>query len=146
MNFDVIVVFPFGINDELLADETSKYSKPKAIFTTGDLSNFFFCYSGVLIAEEKENERLSTLGFVRQFAELAKEKKWNRILIVAAPPHLYRATRDMRKVLGKEIQIEGVKPSLKCRWFKNRRKAIRWWCREMILRLMPFKLYQKVVS
>lgn len=144
---DVVVLFPFGIHDGLLVEEIFKHPKPRVIFATSNFEHLLRCLDGpleIFIAEEKESK--STLGFIRKLAELTKERKWENVLIIAAPPHLYRAVRDARKVLGKKVLVKGVKPSFKCRWFENRKKAIIWWIREIILRAVPFGFYQKVAA
>lgn len=153
VNPDVVVLFPFGENDDLLEYAAVKFSDPHitSIFTTSNFATFFrpiTAPSSLFIAEEKEGKYLSTLGFAFQFAELREKKGWKNIVVVAAPPHLKRALRDIRKAVGKNqsLSIIGVKPAVKCSWFKSRSKALKWWLREIILRIMPFRLYQKVAA
>lgn len=60
---------------------------PREIFDFGDYPKGF-CkdFSGYI----------STVKQVRALAEAAREKSWQRVLVVAAPPHRWRALRDLR--------------------------------------------------
>jgi hypothetical protein len=108
----------------------------------------------VFVADQ-ENEHISTLALVKIFEREAKFYKWKNILLVAAPPHIWRCRRDLEK-FGFEVGtflkdiLEGF--SRKPKWYNKSdpqfwvRNPIIWWSREIILRLMPFWLYRKLAA
>lgn len=60
---------------------------PRDIFDFADHPDSFFKdFSGYI----------STVKQVRALAEVAREKSWRRVLVIAAPPHRWRALRDLR--------------------------------------------------
>ena len=69
---------------------------PRDIFDFGDYPDSF-CqdFSGYI----------STVKQVRALAEAAREQAWRRVLVIAAPPHRWRALRDLRAA-GFEAEVD----------------------------------------
>ena len=69
-------------------------------------------------------------------------------VVIAAPMHLWRATRDMKR-LGFKI-FDSLSPWAAVSWYEKEsslpwtRSWWRWWAREIPLRLLPWWLYKKL--
>ena len=136
--YDVVFPLNFGAPAELPANraiaeaaltESRKrnlpiFFAPKDIFDfAGDANGFSRDFPGYV----------STVKQVRALADAAREKSWQRVLVVAAPPHYWRALRDVRAA-GFSA---GLEPSLLSypRWFwystqsthRHTTSWFRWW-------------------
>lgn len=97
----------------------------------------------IFIAEEQEDSYLSTLKIVKQFKNEAIKQNWKNVLVVAHSNHVCRCVRDLKKH-GFVITAKKC-PSIY--WNKNDsqvwvRNPLFWWTREIILRILPFHLYE----
>ena len=103
---------------------------------------------------------LSTLDLSRWMAKRAKEERLTEIRIVAAQPHVWRCLRDVRAALRAErlnilvsvYEFSDDSYQHSDIWFCPEseqwytRTPLAWWCREIILRCLPFGLYSWVTS
>lgn len=156
---DVIVAFGFskkGMSNFRIAhhaqDLSDKYNVP--IFTQSDVSDELYIDSSKPLAYDAEETDgyLSTLGIVRSLKRKASDKKWKRVMVVAAPCHEWRCVRDLRKT-GFEILEDESDYKRKYRrfhWFHEKdpqvwvRNPVIWWLREIPLRVLPWSLYSRL--
>lgn len=158
---DVIVAFGFtkeGEANQHIAIEAKGYSNRYKIpiFTQKDVAQYLSLSDvkqPVLVAEESE-KYLSTLGIVLAFGALAQWYKWRRVFVIAVPSHQWRCSRDLRK-MGFEVMDDRryFKDSYQSSFWYNPndpqlwvRSSLRWWLREIPLRLMPWKIYSKLTA
>ena len=97
---------------------------PRDIFDFGDYPDGF-CrdFSGYI----------STVKQVRALAVIAREKAWRRVLVIAAPPHHWRALRDLRAA-GFEAEVdESLRALPRGFWYAKESEHrqttswFRWW-------------------
>lgn len=172
MSHTAIVVFAFGQpsttapNTYLanLARDASLQEDNAPIYTQRDIvipERGSICVH-YFPGEELENPP-PTLRIARWFVKHHLEDT-QRVIIVAAEPHLGRVCRDMRYVikeeagmqvgmLGVKLEFPGVLLEQRGRvWFcpesvqKRTTSWWRWWLRELPLRLLPLRLYVRVAS
>ena len=108
--YDVVFPLNFGVPAALranraIAEAALRESRarniplfyaPRDIFDFGDYPESFCTdFSGYV----------STVKQVRALTEAAREKSWRRVLVIAAPPHWWRALRDLRAA-GFEARID----------------------------------------
>lgn len=93
LNFGVPAALPSNraIAEAALIESRARnipiFSAPKDIFDFSDYENCSFSdFPGYV----------STVKQVRALAQAAEEMAWKRVLVVAAPPHRWRALRDVR--------------------------------------------------
>jgi hypothetical protein len=134
-DFDVIFPLNFGAPANLPANlaiaatalrESRRlklpiFFAPAEIFDFGDYSHQFSTdFTGYI----------STVKQVRALAEAAAVRGWRRVLIVAAPPHLWRALRDVRAQglsAGADNSIRAYPKNL---WYSKNsthRQTTAWW-------------------
>ena len=91
-------------------------------------------------------------------SNLAEMHVVNTIYVVCAPPHAARCIRDVERA----VKDAGLTVEVKMAFYEGTftygdwfdpgstqphvRSAFRWWQREMILRLLPWKVYLRVAS
>ncbi len=160
MKPDVIVAFAFGVFKEQDQHEfpnwhiarqaeyfAKKFSIP--IVTQKDVPVNTTRIEVLFVEKEK---CLSTLDVAKKVAELAEKRDWHRARVIAAPPHEWRCRRDLRRLGFKEVEGDDYFRffySSKV-WFSKKsiqpwtRSLIRWWLREIPLRLIPWWLYKKI--
>jgi len=106
-----------------------------------------FCYCDL----ELERDWHSTLWVAtsaREICECCKFSKKVKVIVVAAPMHLKRCVRDLKKS-GFEV-MKMVSPKLESSWYEKSsllpwtRSWWRWWSREIILRLLPWGVYKRL--
>ena len=156
---DAIVAFGFtkeGEANEHIAIEAKGYSHRWGvpIFTQNDVARYLSdVKQPVLIAEENERY-LSTLGIVLAFKKVAQQHRWKRVFVIAVPPHVWRCSRDLRK-MGFDVLDDRsyFKDAYRSSFWYNRkdpqlwvRGRIRWWSREIVLRLLPWNIYSKLTA
>lgn len=101
---------------------------PRDIFDFGDYPDSFSKDFGGYI---------STVKQVRALTETAREHAWRRVLVIAAPPHRWRALRDLRAA-GFEARVdEAIDDSLRALprsfWYapesehRQTTSWFRWW-------------------
>ncbi len=162
---DVIVAFAFGKFDDndkptcpnrIIAD-FAEYLAAKnmvPIVTQTDVPiihsvmGIYFVDLGRLLTIGAKEIYLSTLSIAEKTKELAKEKGWKTVSVVAAAPHKWRCERDLRKmgfVILEEMYFNRYRF-----WFSRKSKQwwtrgpIRWWFYEILVRLLPWWLYKKI--
>jgi len=98
----------------------------------------------------------STLRMAREIAKWAKDRRVAVIWLVAAKPHLWRARRDLEEALAEvkwEIGVQICQEIFEYpddSWFSPESAQARtrlektWKWRELILRAMPFSVYEIV--
>ncbi len=165
-NPDVVVAFAFGKFEKLsnspnffLAERAVNLAKKwnVPIFTQIDVSVLMSDTKKVEIRFAEERKRkghLSSLGIALQLTEtsLIQNGRLN-VLVVAAPPHIGRCVRDIRK-LGFKVEEDLCLKSLPFHfWFRN--DSLQWWTRswwqwwllyEIPLRLMPWWFYKRIAG
>ncbi|MGH7839827.1 MAG: hypothetical protein ACREQC_18720 [Candidatus Binataceae bacterium] len=133
--FDVVFPLNFGAPAELpanlaIADAALRESRrrrlpiffaPKAIFDFGNyphqLSSDFTGY-------------ISTVKQVLALAEAAREREWMRVLIIAAPPHIWRALRDVRAHGFSAGNDDSIRAYPRDFWYakeSTHRQTTSWW-------------------
>ena len=157
---DVIVAFGFskkGAANRAIARaaiaSVAFYGVP--VFTQDDVLHEMELRVVRVQSANEERGYLSTLGICKQFKYFA-DRNWNhaKIRVIAAPMHQWWCERDLKR-LGFEIfepptktrvtepQIGGwYNPSDPQIWVRNRWI---WWSRELILRALPWFIYQRIV-
>jgi hypothetical protein len=108
-------------------------------------------------------DHVSTLALMREFSRLCMAESWNLVIVVCAPDYANRVVRDLKKAFEafKETMFYPVvlkaelsgkeKPKAwyaKCANSWHWRTESRFFFRiyDLILRLMPFWLYEKVTT
>ncbi|MBI5401494.1 hypothetical protein HZB05_01550 [Candidatus Wolfebacteria bacterium] len=153
---DVVVAFAFSKEGNANKDLAiyaryiaTEYGVP--IFTQTDISKHLPPTVTVFTAEEGE-KYLSTLGVSISFAEVAKKKNWRKPFIIAAPCHSWRCQRDLKKIGFQVVSDDYLRAYYFKFWYAPKDRQIWvhnpciWWFREIILRLMPWKLYSKIAT
>lgn len=155
---DVVVAFAFskegkanwdiGCHAEYVA---KKHEIP--LFTQKDVSKHLKPSSVVIFNAEEKEKYLSTLGIVNAFKKMAETKNWRTVFVVAAPCHIERCCRDLKRVGFHIVTSDYFKVAyIFSFWYNSKdsqiwvRNPIIWWFREIILRLMPWKLYSKIAA
>lgn len=111
----------------------------------------------VVYTKEQPGNPPPTLEIARGAVEWAIQNKVEILWIAAAKPHLWRCTRDLKRAVkeaGARIKTR-VCPEINehstdnwyCKNSAQRRTCSRlnWWSRELVLMLMPFFVYKRVV-
>ncbi len=102
-----------------------------------------------------------TLRIARGAVQWALQRNLEKLVVVAAPPHMWRAVRDLRRAAdeaGADIYVV-ASPLLRQQpyaeeymWYcasslqKRTRTKREWQKRDIILKLMPFLFYKRVAS
>jgi hypothetical protein len=155
-----IVVFLFGAPGEIrsnailkkIAEETSR-AKGFIIFSQRGISFNFDI--GVEYADG--NDETPTLKIADQAAEWAWRKGLDKIIIVAASPHVDRCARDIKLSLGEKRLWADVSICPETRlydglWFCKASKQLRtrsrlfWRAREWMAMALPFQIYKRVAG
>ncbi len=165
MKPDVVLVFAFGSQGTApnagLSHKAEVFGKMGIpVFSQWDVpvdnGTVFFAEDILRMKGEwQKGRRIATLDVVRAFEYIAWDKGWRRVLILAAPQHLKRCLRDARKrLLHPQItRVEGYHwrtlerfwyDPLSAQWYT--RGPLRWWLREMFLRLLPWGLYVRLAK
>lgn len=164
MKPDVVVVFAFG-SQETAANE--RLCRKAEVFGKMGVPIFTQCdipieWGTVFFAEEILKRRrgwlkeghMSTLLVVCALDDVIWGRGWRKILVLAAPQHMGRCVRDLRRGLA-HPEVAIIVPyrwKLPWRWYDqcsrewHVRGPIRWWFREMILRLSPWVLYRQIAE
>ncbi len=166
MKKELIVAFAFGEGRTIISNLTiglicekkaeelvNKKIEP-IIFTQYDVP-IFNENREIVRPNEIMNQPPSTYALAEKAVEWAKKNEITKIWIVAAGPHLLRATRDITYIAEqKEIkisfrlcnkEIESYK-----KWFSKKSKqwwvqnSYKRWIRELALLLIPIFLYKKI--
>ena len=99
--YDVVFPLNFGAPAALPANRAiaeaalreSRQRKIPIFFAPRDIFDFAGYTNGL---SRDFSGYISTVKQVRALIEAAKDQAWQRVLIVAAPPHIWRALRDVR--------------------------------------------------
>lgn len=159
-----IIAFAFGVPNTISSNQRiSQIASRKA----REMNALVYTQLDVLIEHGIEVEYIneqpgnppSTLQIARAAIQWAQQRKLNKLWIVAAKPHLWRALRDVKKAVREakgtiEVYVcsEDIEQYSEDSWFcpdsTQRRVQSKkaWRKREMILRLLPFFLYYRIFS
>lgn len=109
--------------------------------------------------EEDPKNPPTTLGMARAAARWAAERNMRELWIVAAKPHLWRCVRDLRAAITEIDEDIGVRVCKEIEqfpedhsWFcpdstqVRTQNRLRWYRREVILKVMPFFIYKRVAG
>jgi hypothetical protein len=160
MKPDVVVVFSFGSegvapNYRLIrkAEVFGRMGIP--IFTQRDLPIGEGIFAeDVLKAQDGFDGDPTTIDIVRAFEHIAWKARWRKVLVLAAPQHMQRCLRDMRRALM-HPDVGIVMPyrwKLHWKWYDQysaqwyTRGPLRWWVREAMLRALPWAVYYNVTA
>lgn len=112
------------------------------------------CY---FVGSKNPADHISTPVLVKEFYDLAKEKKWNSVLVVCAPDYSNRVARDVRIIFKKhkqgiKINTWSFRRESNALWYDK--KSTQFWTRyrflfkiyEQILMSMPFIVYKKLTK
>jgi hypothetical protein len=100
------------------------FCAPRGIFDFGGFHN---------VVEGDFPGYVSTVKQIAALAKIAIQKQWKNVLIVAAPPHLWRALRDVRAAglcAGAELSVYEYPRAI---WYSRRSEHrqttswFRWW-------------------
>jgi hypothetical protein len=159
-----IVTFGFGLpktvrSNELLAQITKRKSRELCapIFTQSSsiVVNGQF---GVSYMLEEVNKPSPTIDVARCAVGWAKVRGLEKLLVVAAKPHMWRCVRDLKyaaKESAAQVKIERCKEIdtySEDIWFCNdssqtrSRSKIKWYIREYLLRCLPIAIYKRIAT
>jgi len=156
-----IVVFAFGAPATILSNRLiAQISLQKAyefkapIYTQFDIGILIESKIKIKYTDEKLGNPPSTFRIARGAVQWAKQRKFRKLLVVAAKPHLHRCLRD----IGYAIHESGVQIDiLACKeveyysediWFspaskqRHTRSQRVWNWREKIIGVIPMFLYK----
>lgn len=113
------------------------------IYTQHDLGVILNMPVQILGIAQQRGKYMSTLAVIEQFAQMAKMLGYSHVKLIAAKQHMWRCYRDLKKVLP-TVAIERVPVEVPYTpdtqtWVSS---PLRWWFREIILRLLPWKIYK----
>jgi len=154
----VVIVFSFGSketkgNESLaFAGASEANDAGRAIVITQKdipkIEGVFFWYCEDYKLERDWHSTLWVATSAREICECCKFSKKVKVIVVAAPMHLKRCVRDLKKS-GFEV-MKMVSPKLESSWYEKSsllpwtRSWWRWWSREIILRLLPWGVYKRL--
>lgn len=159
---DIILAFGFGTEGEpnryiaLYAKDCSRRYGVK-VFTEEYVMPYLKDISGmgVVFFAEREGRHLSTFRIIDSFKNSAyvRRNHCKRVLLIAAPCHRGRCIRDLRKFGFEVIEDQSVMKSFRTMNWYNRDdpmfwvwNSFFWWWREIILRLLPWKIYSRIAA
>jgi hypothetical protein len=147
----VILALAFGSGQLInypLKREVEKLSNLKGypVYTQHDLGVILELNSGIsLLMAHQDGDHISSLAIIKQFAQVAKMNHWNSVKLIVAKQHLWRCSRDLKKVLSsvyvQEIGVEMAYLQDLQPWVTS---PLRWWTRELIIRVLPWSLYKRL--
>ena len=158
-----IIAFAFGAPDNILSNRIiSGIASKKA----RKLNSHIYTQLDVRIEDGVPTERIrersgkppSTLRFAREAVNWAEQEGIEKLWVVAAKPHLWRALRDVREAVREAGMFTKVLPCKEIgqypedSWFcqdssqKRTRSSKAWDRRERILKCMPWFLYKLIAS
>jgi hypothetical protein len=146
----VILALAFGvgqtINYPLKRQVERLANKGYPVYTQHDLGVILEIKLGVsLLMAHQPGDHISSLAIIEQFAQAAKVNNWKVVKLVAARQHLWRCARDLEKILP-EVDIDKIPvetaylPDIQP-WVTS---PLRWWTRESIIRILPWRLYKRL--
>lgn len=146
----VILVLAYGvggaINQPLKREVEHLANKGYPVYTQHDLGVILELKLGVsLLMAHQPGDHISSLAIIEQFAQAAKVNNWKVVKLVAARQHLWRCARDLEKILP-EVDIDKIPvetaylPDIQP-WVTS---PLRWWTRESIIRILPWRLYKRL--
>jgi len=116
------------------------------IFAQPDLGSTLELNSEVsLVIACQFSENISSLAVIRQFAHFVKLNGWTNVTLIAARQQIWRCARDLRRLLPKvyihEIPVDtGYIPDIQ----RRVTSPLIWWSRELVVRALPWPLYQRL--
>ena len=117
-----------------------------SVYTQQDLRLILRLEPGTsVVVANQLDKHISSLAIIEQFAQMARMNSWKNVILVAAKQHSWRCARDLKKILPtvciKELSVETPYRPDNQSWVTS---PIRWWSRELIIRLLPWVLYKKL--
>ncbi len=112
----------------------------------------------VVFTPEESGSPPPTLRICRGAVRWARQEKLDELWIAAAGPHLWRCRRDLLRAIdevGIDLAVRICQESgsnAGSEWYcedstqSRTRSVSAWWTRELLLRCLPFWLYQRVAS
>lgn len=146
-----ILALAFGVGQQInypLKREVEQLANLKGypVYTQHDLGVILDLRPGVtLMMTHQPGEHISSLAIIEQFAQAAKVNGWKAVKLVAARQHLWRCARDLREALP-EVYVDRIPvetaylPDIQP-WVTS---PLRWWTRESIIRILPWRLYKRL--
>lgn len=165
-DFDVIFAFAFGSPGDLLSNYNIA-ERARTVFEDSDtqiplitqkdviFANFPLMYMRrhpqIFITDDRKIGYPSSLKLIKTIVKIAGERNWKKVLVIAAPMHMKRCVRDLRKLGFDAYEDEYLKthynmPSIW--WYHHNstqfwtRSGLYWWPREIILRCLSWKIYE----
>jgi hypothetical protein len=137
-SFDVVFALNFGLPAALPANRAIAEAALRASRTRN--IPVFYAPLGIFDLEDYPsricadfNGYISTVKQVRALVETARQRAWRHVLVIAAPPHRWRALRDVRAA-GLEAEVDNSLRALpRGLWYardsEHRQTAswFRWW-------------------
>jgi hypothetical protein len=159
-----ILAFAFGEGTGTFANATINYitctSRSRLlgapIFTQRDVAVSSDTTIASCAKQAREDPPPPTLRIAREAVYWARFNGITKLFIVAAPPHLWRAIRDTKKAIreiGADTEVVALTAQIneissKAWYCQNPQprttSRLKWWPREITLRLMPFWFYKRV--
>jgi|GEM_PF-2350075 len=149
---DVILLFAFGgsyeNNEPLMSLVDRKFPVEIPVFTQKSISGWLKRYNKhrpIFEAQQPSNFHLSTYGLIEKFLAKTQEENWTKVYLVAAKPHHKRCRRDILKSGIEPVETLWVNVPYYCEdkqpWTRD---SINFWFREVIIKLIPFPIYQYI--
>jgi len=146
-----ILALAFGVGQQInypLKRKVEELANLKgySVYTQQDLGTMLELKPEVfLLIAQQSDEHISSLNVIKQFAEMAKLNGWTSVKLVAAEQHIWRCVRDVKEILPsvyvQEIAVKtAYQPDIQP-WVTS---PLRWWIRELIIRLLPWSLYKRL--
>jgi hypothetical protein len=151
---DVVLCFAFGVPS---STEPNRYLASHAggwasvnrlpIVTQPDIA---IITPGVVVVmiNPRPGRYLKSIDIALRFRTIARERGWRSVSLFAAPPHVWRCARDLRKLGFVVNHIH--RPPRSTRWYDSRSTQIwtrwpfAWWIREVLLCCLPWFLYRRL--
>lgn len=147
----VILALAFGVGCPInypIKKEVERLANLKGypIFTQQDLgSTLELTLKVPLTMAYQFGDDISSLAVIRQFAHFVKLNGWTNVTLIAARQQIWRCARDLRRLLPKvyihEIPVDtGYIPDIQ----RRVTSPLIWWSRELVVRALPWPLYQRL--
>ena len=157
MGKTVIFLFAFGDSKESndkLVEELKMFSPQVPIFSQESVALTLrkkYPNRTIFIANQ-ERQHISSCALIDQFLQYASEQDWDKVIIIAAKQHIWRCRRDLAQTgFAASSSIKDNMHPVKTGYQAHDpqsfvRNHFRWWLREIIIRLLPYKIYKLVTK
>jgi len=160
-----VVAFAFGTPRDIRSNRIiGKFATREArergalVFTQLDVPIGLDVSLDITYAKEERGSPPPTLRIAREVAKWMIRRDIDELIVVCAKPHMWRCKRDLSRVFKDEILVrpirfcEEIKTSQNNVWFcyeSTQKRTQTWWrwhWREIILKLLPFRIYSCIAS